>query len=126
MIMSAVMHWLVSQSIFLAHIYAYNELGEEYRPYDVLTLGYSTIAAVLMMTAGGLMLVTIFLFGARKYRPGMPFAMHCSAVISAACHRSVEDYDIAIRPVQWGIVSEVDGIAHCAFSSFEISLLENG
>ena len=56
----------------------------------------------------------------RRYESLMPLAGNCSAVISAACHRLPEDVNAATRPVTWGVVSEKDGVAHCAFSSLEV------
>ena len=125
-ILSALMHWLVSESIFIAQIVAYTTEGVETMAYGVTTCGYSCIAIVFVLLLGCLMLSAILAIGCQKYRPGMPLAGHCSAVLSAACQRLPDDTDIVVLPVMWGVVSERRGIQHCAFSSFYIQTVEPG
>ena len=116
--LSGVMHWLVSQSIFLAQITSYDENGEVFTSRS--SCGYSCIALIFTIILGTLMLAGILLLGMRKQKPGLPTAGHCSAVISAACHTAPGEGDISTSSLMWGVISEENGIGHCAFSAREV------
>lgn len=120
LIVSAVLHWLVSQSLFLVNVTKYDANGQETTKYSVLPLGYSCIAIITVILLGAVMILLGLLNGFRRYQ-GMPLAGSCSAAISAACHRPEEDVDAATKPVMWGVVSSKNGVGHCCFTSFEVS-----
>jgi hypothetical protein len=115
MIFSGVLHWSVSQSIFLAQVASFDKYGELHDPAMISTCGYSPIAIVITLIVGTFLALFVSVLGLRKYKPGMPLAGSCSAAISAACHgRAGID---TTAPLQWGVTSE-EGveIGHCAFS----------
>ena len=114
---SGLMHWLVSQSIFLARVEAYDSFGQRKPENDVTTCGYSCIAIIFTIILGSVMLVTLMILSRRKYRHGMPFAGHCSAVLSAACHPPPADDKAAASSLMWGVVEAKDGVARYSFSS---------
>ena len=117
---SALMHWLVSQAIFLVRITAYAEDGSEDTAGDVTTCGYSCIAIIFILIVGTTMLLAGVAMGFRRFPPGIPLASSCSAAISAACHPRPEDVDAAVLPLMWGVVKDdedADGVGHCSFSS---------
>lgn len=120
LITSATLHWLVSQSLFLANVKYYDTNGHE----DILnsrsTVGYSCIAIITVIILGAVVTLIGILHGFRRYQ-GMPLAGSCSAAISAACHRPEDDLDAPIKPVMWGVVSSESGVGHCCFTSFEVS-----
>jgi hypothetical protein len=135
MVLSGTIHWLVSQSIFLAAIEYYDVEGERLplgfpdhnkkSPADLTVLGYSPPAIISVIILGSLMVISILAFGYIPYRSGMPIAGSCSMAISAAC-QSVEQHEssgnkISEKKLQWGVVSiGPDGIGHCAFSKNEV------
>ena len=132
LVMSAVLHWLVSQSLFLVRVtvtYQPGEVREYGLQYDpsqgyrglISSCGYSPIAIITVIPLGTLLLLVIIANGFRKYRQGMPLAGNCSAAISAACHQPEEDVDAALLPVSWGALSTNDPIGHCCFTSFDVS-----
>ena len=132
LVMSAVLHWLVSQSLFLVPVTVTYQPGELYGRYRVpddpsqghrliSSCGYSPIAIITVIPLGALLLLVVIANGFRKYRKGMPLAGSCSAAISAACHRPEEDVDAALLPVSWGAVRTDGPIGHCCFTSFEVS-----
>lgn len=48
----------------------------------------------------------------------MPFAVTCSAAISAACHRPADDKEAHLLPVQWGVVgTDEQNTEYCAFTT---------
>ncbi|MCJ1281575.1 hypothetical protein MMC26_000895 [Xylographa opegraphella] len=116
MVLSGLMHWLISQSLFLARI------GEKDSQGDIVvtesTCGYSPIAIIFSIMVGSLMVIGLILNGFRRYRPGVPLAPSCSAAISAACHPA-DDGNAARSRVRWGEVNAptTDGLGHCTFTS---------
>ena len=130
LVLSGTLHWLVSQSIFLARVEYYkngtlDDVAETDSYEDVYsaisTLGYSCIAIITVIALGGIVVLIGILHGFRRYKPGMPLAGSCSAAISAACHRPNEDVDAPYKPVMWGAVESKDPIGHCCFTSFEVT-----
>lgn len=121
LILSGLLHWLVSQSIFLVHITMYAADGTEHVNGSIMTLGYSCIAIFFVIIVGSTLLVAGVAMGFRRYEAGMPLASSCSAAISAACHPPVDDVDAAVLPLMWGVVEEdMDGVGHCSFTSREV------
>lgn len=135
MLLSGVLHWLVSQSIFLVAIetydqgqrvnYHYNH-SEAMKP-DRLTCGYSPITIMLVIILAVIMMLLGLGTGRMRYEPGIPVAGSCSVVLSAACH--VEDGDgsgngdMALKPLQWGVTRPggEDEVGHCAFSAGKVT-----
>ncbi len=118
-IVSATLHWLVSQSLFLANVKSYYGKVED-EAYSISTIGYSCIAIITVIILGTVVVLVGLLNGFRR-QEGMPLAGSCSAAISAACHRPEEDVDAATKPVMWGVVSSDKGVGHCCFTSFEVT-----
>jgi hypothetical protein len=109
-ILSGVFHWLASQSLFLVQITitstaihddstnatAHVSSGTE----QISTCGFSPFAIILTTVTGTAIAIGGIAIGRIKYPTGMPLVSSCSAVISAACHRSAEDGDASLLPVQ--------------------------
>ncbi len=55
---SGVLHWLVSQSLFLARVSVFDENGNEDTTGSSSTVGYSNIAVVTVIAFGGILLIT--------------------------------------------------------------------
>src|SRR5690242_2964491 len=100
MALSAILHWLVSQSIFLVAVDVYDWDGapqvskpwaapysyQDYIPQgDWKSCGYSPIAIFTVIILGVLMVVTMIGFRFVPLKGGMNFAGSCSVAISAAC-----------------------------------------
>lgn len=119
--MSGVLHWLMSQSLFLAMVDVYDANGEPILSSPAV--GYSCIAIFCAVIVGSAALLVAFAMGFKRYEAGIPLVGSCSAAISAACHRMPGDIDSSWRPVKWGVVdgdNEGD-IGHCSFSSFDVT-----
>ena len=117
---SGLMHWLISQSLFIAHILSYNSKGMRNLRNDVITCGYSPIAIICSIATGALMVIAIILVSFRKYEPGLPLAKNRSSTIQAACFRVPEDIKAATSPVMWGVVKEENGFSLYGFSSCDL------
>ncbi|PUU76453.1 hypothetical protein B9Z19DRAFT_1149369 [Tuber borchii] len=92
MALSALLHWLTSQSIFLARVDIWEPLGREVRGM-MSTVGYSCIAIIFALPLGILALLTAVGMGLRPFAAEITTVGSCSAAISAACHA-------------WGVDSE--------------------
>lgn len=105
-VISSVLHWLVSQSIFLVNFDVYDPRNNMYDPKNntstgdrfgndnsgkipssISDCGYSPPAIVCLLIVGGIIVLFLALHGLRRLDPGMPMAGSCSLAISAACHR---------------------------------------
>ena len=122
MAFSGVLHWLVSQSIFLARVSFYDESGQIDPTQAISTCGYSCIAIITVLFAGSLLLTLGFVNGFRRYQPGIPLAASCSVAISAACHPPADDMNAAFGDVQYGEVEAKTGVRHCTFTSHAVTV----
>ena len=121
MAFSGILHWLVSQSIFLAKVNYYDE-NDNITRRVIDTCGYSCIAIITVLFAGSLLLTLGFANGFRRYPPGIPLAATCSVAISAACHPPADDTDAAFRDVQYGEVEKTENeVRHCTFTSHAVT-----
>jgi hypothetical protein len=150
MTVSGVLHWLVSQSIFLVVIDIYDwdgSSGDGSSGRDPAAFpgsrfgstfvnrwascGYSPIAIFTVIIVGALMAIAVVGLGFVPLRPGMSLAGSCSVAISAACHLDEAERDegelVARKKLQWGVVGRsYEGISHCTFSSREVEMPKRG
>ncbi|KAL4911154.1 hypothetical protein BDW74DRAFT_184630 [Aspergillus multicolor] len=82
----AILHWLISQSIFLVGVDAYTYDGEPDPDEDFVTCGYTPVAMVVALCLGGFMILCLVVFAFRRFASGMQVAGSCSVAIAAACH----------------------------------------
>ncbi len=135
MVASTILHWLISQSLFLVRIYVW--AGDEIGGVDssISSIGYSPYAIVFALSLGGAMLMAALLLGfLRTYPATMPLAACCSASIAAACQprEDMAKDELTLERLQWGVVDggmSVDGddhIEHACFSAKEVTPLVAG
>lgn len=120
------LHWLVSQSLFLARVDVYNVSDQLDKSESISTLGYSVIAIILVLILGAVIAILMVATSFRKYKPGMPLVGSRSAAISAACHPPNEDVHASMRRVKWGAVATEtqnerrELVGHCTLTSFQV------
>lgn len=123
---SSILHWFVSQSIFLARVNVIDSNGFEVPNMQISTCGYSPMALIFAIILGSVVLLLGIFNGFRKSRVAMPLAGSCSAAISAACHPPETDVDASLKRVMWGVVAEEsfkhlnESVGHCSFTSFKV------
>jgi len=126
LILSGVLHWLVSQSLFFVRIIVLDPTDTEVQDLSKSTCGYSPIAIILVIVLGAFVVLFGIANGFRKYEAGMPLVGSCSAAISAACHRPEEDVHASMKPLVWGAVDKGRSgpvgsrVGHCSFTSFKV------
>ena len=134
--LSTLLHWLISQSFFLVGIEAYSAILERYPQYDITTCGYSPVGIVSSISVVLIMLCCLIGLSRRRFKTGMRVAGSRSLAIAAACHpdpNPMEDgesleaqTDAEYLPLQWGVIQVEGEIGHCAFSSQEVVMPEDG
>ena len=129
---SALLHWLISQSIFIAVVTIFDEAGNLKEDFAVTTCGFSPIAMIIVIIAGVCLALGVVGIGYFRLDPDMRVVGSCSAAISAACHMSQKTADERWEMVKgrlvWGDVgkaapedpvkftSEPDSeVRHCTF-----------
>ena len=116
-----ILHWLISQSLFLVRI---KIIGDAYNEEPTLSqVGYSLIAILFSIFAGSSMILALIGLGFRRFSSGIPLAASDSAAISAACHPPKDDVGASKKRVMWGEVLEtVDESepGHCTFTSKDV------
>ncbi|RSL52670.1 hypothetical protein CEP54_010779 [Fusarium duplospermum] len=115
-LMSMLIHWMLSQSIFLVVI----DFGDDFGT----TCGYSPIAIFAVIIVAVAMALAVVIAGYRRLPTAIPVVGSCSLGIAAACHGlgGAERPDEALAPLRWGAMThpeERSGIeepGHCGFS----------
>jgi hypothetical protein len=132
-IISTLLHWLASQSIFLVSIQFSAYYGDSWQGTlsDVYTCGYSPLATILVIIIIGILGMIAGVLAFRKFQTGMPIAGSCSTAISAACHGldggMNEGNEIMEEPLMWGVMGvNSNRVEHCGFSSGETEFPQDG
>lgn len=112
MVASILMHWLISQSIFLVQTSAYDPgpNGGHNPAFDVSARGYSILGTILAISTGFVLVLVIIVHAwVRKYQ-GMPSGFQRmatdSAAISLMCLRPEGDTEAHLFPVRIGAVAD--------------------
>ena len=119
---SVLLHWLLSQSFFLARINVYPARPFVGTPPAVInTVGYSLISLVFLIISWASLFFALIGFGwTRKLKSPMPIVGGNSFAISAACHVPKTESCTALQPLTWGVVDAMegeDGVKHCCFTA---------
>jgi hypothetical protein len=130
MLLAGIMHWLCSQSFFFVSIFEASAVSGENRndtsasdSKEVLTLGYSPFAIIVLAVLVVVMYAVVITCGLRRLPTKMPLSGSCSAVLSAMCHQPASENgdEAVLRPLMWGVSSEHGqygvGTVECSFSS---------
>ncbi|KAI1108456.1 hypothetical protein F5Y14DRAFT_83968 [Nemania sp. NC0429] len=116
---SAVLHWLASQSLFLARIAALKPDGTTDEANSFSDPATSPLAIFVTILVGFGFLLVVVILGFRKYDGTMRMVATNSLAISAACHALQEDRADAYQlPIRWAVVEvNAEGVGHCAFTT---------
>ncbi|RCI11040.1 hypothetical protein L249_5183 [Ophiocordyceps polyrhachis-furcata BCC 54312] len=115
---SGLMHFLLSQSLFMARVTAFSPDGTVDARASFSTCAYSPVALVTTMVMGAALVLAIVAVGFRRYDGTMRMVGTNSRAIAAACHVLAEDRDEGyLLPVQWGVVEQTAGVGRCAFTT---------
>ena len=128
--LSALLHWLFSQKLFLAVIAENDIFGDplaQDAEGDRIRYGCSGIALVFTVMVSGIMMTILFVFCGRTYHPKMPVVASCSFAISATCHPPANNSRGALGRLMYGVTGlNDDGTRHASFTSEEVMPLVPG
>jgi hypothetical protein len=125
LVLSTLLHWFLSQSIFMVKIQTYNKDGtpsvwnrdNDYVDYSqIINCGYSPIPLILSVVASGILLITAFIFMFRRFPAGSPPVVStCSTAVSAACHPVNRSEGMLYSDFRWGANGGfANGVGHCS------------
>jgi hypothetical protein len=130
---AAILHWLISQSIFLIDVEEYERRPGSYQAPTVrgnlsfIACGWSPLGTICVIAVALLMFIFLVVTGKQRLRSGMPVAGSCSAAISAACHSIPYEPQAWEQALRWGSTPSGDGVVgHCSFSSGEVTYPRDG
>ncbi|KAG9230910.1 hypothetical protein BJ875DRAFT_470951 [Amylocarpus encephaloides] len=117
---STVIHYLISQSLFVARTEVLTPSGEV-EAISFMQVGYSPLAILLALLFGCLMVAAMIANGFRKLRPCV-LVGNSSLAIAAACQRPEWENEAHLKQVQWGAVRQptLEQPGHCTFTSGEV------
>jgi hypothetical protein len=116
------LHWFVSQSIFVVQMVIYNKDGSPDTAVPVLSnCGYSPIAIICSVVAALILFISAIIMMFRRFPAGAPpVASTCSAAISAACHPIARSNGLVYQGLMWGVNGGFgNGVEHCSLASAE-------
>ncbi|CAG7558117.1 unnamed protein product [Fusarium equiseti] len=124
---SILMHWMLSQSIFIVAV-------EQSGFWKEFTCGYSPITIIFVIITAAFMAAAVIITALRRLPTTMPVASSCSLAIAAACHHpdNTPQPDASAFPLQWGVMwrqREESGrelTNHCGFSQYPVERPEEG
>lgn len=105
------LHWLISQSVFIIQTTALAPGPDTYRlpNYDSSAVGYSVLGTILSTATGAVLVLGLIVNAVvRKFKdvPSEFLAMGTnSAAISAVCHPPPDDKDTRLFPLNMGVIS---------------------
>ncbi|KAH8429651.1 uncharacterized protein LDX57_007323 [Aspergillus melleus] len=105
-VLSALMHWLLSQAMSYVHAIGYDKYGTVHK--KISSVSFNGVPCLLCGVIGLVMSFVTLALGYRRLRGHMPIAGNCSAAISAACHSPEDDRDASLKGVMWGEVKNVN------------------
>lgn len=113
---SGILHWLLSQSLFVFRSDVYTRHGKFVLDSSRLGCGFSALSLLTFTIVALLLVIAVGYVGTRSMQQKMPLAASCSLVISAACHSPTDDQDAHLKKVKWGVVEKSLGSGHTHYS----------
>jgi hypothetical protein len=120
-------HWFVTQSIFVVQIVMYNKDGTPDFDYPTISnCGYSPIAIICSLVAALLLVISVIDTMLRRFPAGAPpVASTSSAATSAACHPIARSDSLVFQKLMWAVDGGFgNGVEHCSLASAEYSQLQ--
>jgi hypothetical protein len=129
MMTMAILHWLISQSLFLVQINFYDRYGVLTPGRSTNACGFSPFAILPAVIVGAILILALIVTSFRKLESGIPVVGSCSLAISAACGNSMEA-NAALKPLMYGVLGsrapDENGIHYVGFSQYDVTPLVDG
>lgn len=127
-IASGSLHWLLGRSVYLVKVDVFDYNDNRQTDKDFFACGYSLITVLILIILLTMMGVALGTVSFTKLNSGIPLVRLNSLAIAAACHPDPAEKDIALKPLQWGVINtDFDaGVPRCSFSANEVTPLLKG
>ena len=102
---SGLLHWLMSQSLYLANISVIPRDGTRPRHDEITTVAFAPQGMIWLIAVAIVMAGALVVNGSRKFGGQMSIVASNSAAISAACHVGMPERrrrEMVLRGVAWG------------------------
>ncbi|KAM5366859.1 hypothetical protein ACJZ2D_010311 [Fusarium nematophilum] len=117
LIISILMHWMLSQSIFVVVIEQMAERSPYVKPSPLKSLlatcGYSPVAMVFFIIGSNFMVIWVVVTACQRLPTAIPLVGSCSLAIAAACHHpdGIPQPDAPLVPLKWGVMNSSEPVA---------------
>lgn len=104
---SGLIHWFMSQTLYLANISVVPRDNEVPMKDEITTVAYAPAGMIALLIMAVLMVVVLIVTGMRRFGGQMPIVASNSAAISAACHVQMPERRrraMVLRKIAWGEV----------------------
>lgn len=141
-VLSITLHWLISESLFMVGVEAWDNDMQRDPSGDVISCAYTPVAILSSILIGAFMFTSLVALSRQRLESAMPVAGSCSLAIAAACHprvdpnqlrdvvmedhRDEEEEDMGLLPVQWGAIPVEGPLGHSSFTSRDVDMPGNG
>ncbi|GAM37162.1 hypothetical protein TCE0_022f06842 [Talaromyces pinophilus] len=85
-ILSITLHWLISESLFMVGIEAWDNNMQRDSSADLIACAYTPVAILSSILVGEFMFICLVALSQERLESAMPVAGSCSLAIAAACH----------------------------------------
>lgn len=106
-IISGLLHWLMSQTLYLANISVIPRNGSLPRHDEITTVAYAPRGMIGLLILAIFMIVAVAGNSLRRFGGQMPIVSSNSAAIAAACHVNIPERrrrELVLRKIAWGEV----------------------
>ncbi|CAO2657125.1 Nn.00g032510.m01.CDS01 [Neocucurbitaria sp. VM-36] len=126
LVITGVLHWLMSQSLFLIRLDVRPVPGVD-TAVSRSACGYSVISQCCFIGLYSAVLAVVLSRQSKHLMICIPPAEHRSTNISDACHPPLEDTEAHLREVKWGVVrNKSDTFNYCTFTDLDVEAPEEG
>lgn len=123
----ALIHWVVSESLFFVNVQGYNVHGLKIRSTSAHGCCFSALPSFISLILMLVGLIVLLSLGLKRFKTHAPLVTHCSAAISASCHPPYDDPCAAFKPLMWGQVAETgDAVREEELSDCDLSEEQTG
>ena len=109
LVASGILHWAMSQSLFLAKVNVLNPFGVVNEDRSFSTLGWSALALLILLIVSGLMVIALVVSGFRRFDEGAPTVGSNSRAMLAASFTIGDGKAEALKKVRYGVLGSVGG-----------------
>ena len=121
---STLLHWSLSQTIFLTEVKVYAPDGSVDSSHSVGVLAWSALALVILLVISIIMMLGVLALGFFMYPKFVPIVESNSLAISTACHRLSYMKGEEKRKLKYGnIIRQIDGTNLVGLSSGPVRAL---